>query len=597
MKQVEKQADILLEVSWEVCNKVGGIYTVISSKASQCSRIYGDNYFLIGPYFLEKAKGEFEESSPPEYLKGIFESLRSQGLSLHFGKWLLESEPKTILIDFQKLWPKVNDIKGELWKNYQIDSLNAPRDFDEPIVWATAVGMFIDEFVRLFPSKKIVAQFHEWLSGGALLYLKSRQTRIGTVFTTHATFLGRVLTGANFDLYSNIDSIRPDEEAKRRGICAKHLTEKASALNADTLTTVSKITALEVEKFLGRKPDILLPNGIDIGNFPTFEEISIQHRLQRDRIRAFLLYYFMPYYSFDPAKSLFYFITGRYEFHNKGIDIFIEALGKFNRLQSKEKKSKTIVAFFWVPTAVRGIRPEVIENRELYSDLRQYLEEARESLNSALLYSLISRGGFTEKNLFRKEVLREIHKKILRFKRKGLPPLSTHEIIDDNDPILKAFKENGLLNLPSDKVKVIFYPVYLTGTDGILNLNYFECILGSHLGVFPSYYEPWGYTPLETGASGVAAVTTDLAGFGRFIGEEKTESPGIFILKRFQRNREEIVKSLVNILYRYAHFSHQERVENKIQARELAERADWQVLIKNYVNAHNKALEVLAQRT
>ncbi|MBI2659083.1 hypothetical protein HYX05_03230, partial [Candidatus Woesearchaeota archaeon] len=501
---MDKKADILFEVSWEVCNKVGGIYTVVKSKAARMVEHYGDNYFMVGPYFASKAIGQFQEEMPSEFCKAPFEELKKLGIICHFGRWLSEGNPFVILIDFVNYKHRINEIKRELWDWYKIDSLRAPQDYDEPVAWAYTAGMLIEKLSNCFSDKRIAAQFHEWLSGAGLLYLKKKNVKIAAVFTTHATMLGRTLASSNVDIYNVWDKINPDNEVYKYGIEAKHLLEKNSAAFADVFTTVSEITGMEAGHLLKKKPDLLLPNGLDISKFPTFEEIAIKHRLQRDRIREFMLYYFFPYYTFDPKETLIYFIAGRYEFHDKGIDIYIRALGKLNEKLRQLKSKTTILAFIWVPSNFRSIRPELLENKTFYQDIKDALEEVHDDVDKNLVYSFVSDKKITKESLFDNEFLTEMKTRAARFIKKGKPPLLTHDLYDENDIILKSILSAGLKNEEQDPVKIVYYPIYLSGADGLLNLNYYEAMQGSHLGIFPSYYEPWGYTPLEAGALGVS---------------------------------------------------------------------------------------------
>ncbi|MBW2970659.1 glycogen/starch synthase, partial [Candidatus Woesearchaeota archaeon] len=350
------KAEFLFEVSWEICNKVGGIHTVVKSKVHPILNYYGEKYFVIGPYFVDKASDEFQELLPPPQLKEIFKTLSQEGIYCHYGTWIVPGEPKAILVDYSNYQKEGNRIKGELWQNFQIDSLNSSfHDFDQPIIWAYAVGRLLQLIVE-FGGAKVVAQFHEWLSGAALLYLKSRNVRIATVFTTHATMLGRTMTGNNLELYSVINKIDPNEEAYKLGIQSKHQMETQCAQNADVFTTVSEITGIEAEALLKKKPDVLLPNGLNLEKFPTIEEITIKHRQLRDKMHEFIMYYFFPYYKFDLDEAFFYFIAGRYEFHDKGIDLFIDALGSLNERLKKEESNKTVIAFFWIPANFRGIK-------------------------------------------------------------------------------------------------------------------------------------------------------------------------------------------------------------------------------------------------
>ncbi|RMD57809.1 hypothetical protein D6825_02830 [Candidatus Woesearchaeota archaeon] len=594
---MEPKADLLVEISWEVCNKVGGIYTVVKSKIGQMQLKYGEHYFLIGPYFPKKAHGIFEESICPEEYKNCFEKLKSEGIEIHWGRWITPGSPTTILIDFSKFTANTNDIKRKLWEWYGIDSLRTQwYDFDEPVVWAWAVGRLIEEMKNTKPEKKIVAHFHEWLTSAGLLYLKRKNVPVSTVFTTHATTLGRALASMERDLYSELDTINPDEEAKKisPGIFAKHSIEKSTALNSDVFTTVSEITGIESEKFLSRKPDVLLFNGLDMSKFPTFEQASVRHKLFKSRIKQFLMYYFFPYYTFDLNNTLIYFIAGRYEFHDKGVDIFIDALKELNQKLKEEKSNKTIVAFFWIPGNTKSIRTQLLEDKTYFKDIADSLEDVHEEMHARILELLVTGKNISEKTLFPESLQFELKPKLRRFKREGLPPISTHELFDEEkDLIMNALKAAGLRNREEDRVKVVFYPIYLSGADGLLDTSYYESMQGSHLGVFPSFYEPWGYTPLEAAALGVSSITTDLAGFGRFICAECTQEryPGVFVLKRYKRPRDKVISDLTKMMKDFAYFTDKERTENKIAAQKVAHRAEWRTFIENYIKAHNIAIE------
>lgn len=588
----------MFEVSWEICNKVGGIYTVVKSKVQPTQENY-ENYFLVGPYFPKKAFGTFEEQAPPDEFKGAFDELKSQGIELHFGQWLVSGSPKTILVDFSRFAERKNSIKKDLWDWYQIDTLNTEWfDFDEPIVWATAVGRVIQKLKEVEADKRIVAHFHEWLAGAGLLYLRHENVKVGTVFTTHATTLGRALATRDVDIYSDIKSIDAGKRARELGpsFFAKHLLESRTAKNAHVFTTVSEITGIEAEHFLGRKPDVLLFNGLNMDKFPSFEEASLKHDLFKNRMKEFIMYHFFPYYSFDLDKTLIYFVAGRYEFRDKGIDVFIKALQKLNDKFKEEKCDKRIVTFFFVPGAAKGIRPELLQNKMHFMDVFDSMEDSKDDIHSKLIQLLVTGNGVDKSSLLSEELREDLKPKLKRLKRKGMPPLSTHELENEgSDQIMRALRDAGLDNSEDDVVKVVFYPIYLSGADGLLDTSYYESMQGSHLGVFPSFYEPWGYTPLEAAALGVSSITTDLAGFGRYLCKEceQPKYPGIFVLQREKKSDEEIVDALCKMMSDFAHFSAKERTSNKITAQRLAATADWKVFIENYVEAHNKAVDSL----
>ncbi|MEA1937293.1 MAG: glycogen/starch synthase [Patescibacteria group bacterium] len=595
-KNIKPKAEMAFEISWEVCNKVGGIFTVLSSKARQMQEYYGDDYCLVGPYFLEAAKGVFKEKSIPEEYRDFYSELEKIGIICHFGEWLIKGEPKVILLDFKNYWPQVDSIKKEIWDSFQVDSLDAPGDFNEPVLWSWAVGVLMEKIAEIHKNKKIIAHAHEWLSGGTILYLKKNKIKIATVFTTHATTLGRTLAGHGKDLYSILDKINPEEEAYKYGVQAKHNIEKAAAHSADAFTTVSQVTGMETEYLLEKKADLILPNGLDMSKFPSFEETALKHKFFRNRLRKFVLYYFFPYYNIDLKNTLFFFTASRYEFHNKGLDIMIESLGRLNEKMKKQKSKKTVVTFFWVPTGVDCIKPEIIKAREEFQDIEDLLEENKENIRENLLYTIMSEKEIDKESIFDEEFILQAKRKLLQLKSKsGNAPLSTHNISNnENDPILKALKEAGLENRKEDKVKVIFYPIYLTGADGLGDLDYYQSLQACHLGIFPSYYEPWGYTPLETAALGVSSLTSNLSGFGKYFYDTLNgkKVSGIKILDIESEEKKDVIGDFVDILYKFTLFSKKERIDNKIKAREVAFMADWEEFVKYYIEAHNQAIAV-----
>ena len=588
-----KKPDFLFEVSWEVVNKVGGIHTVITSKAREMVNCYGANYFLVGPYFEHKLFGQFEPQPVPAYFQQAFSAVEKEGIVVHFGKWLIDGQPYVILLEFKGVTPYMNDIKRDLWDLHGVDSLGSAFDFDEPVAWGYAVGKLLKQIAAIMPEKKLLGHFHEWLTGSALVYLQKEHVRIASVFTTHATTLGRSLASRGVDFYSSFESIDPAAEARANFVQHKHQLEKAAAAIADVFTTVSQITSLEGKYFLGREADVVLPNGLDIEKFPTIEEINRKHNIQRNRIRKFLMYYFFPYYSFDVSQTLIFFLGSRYEFRNKGIDVYIKALAALNKRMQEEGSEKTVVSFLWVPGEVLGVNEKLARAREVFNDIQNSFEEVEEEMEDAILYSLIAQEDVPISSLFDEKMILSLKQKIRELKSVDtLPPLTTHNVVNPHDQIIRALHESGLTNKKEDRVKVIFYPIYNHGSDGLLNLEYYECIQGSHLGVFPSFYEPWGYTPLESAALGVSSVTTDLSGFGRYFKETVAgkKDPGVYIIDRFGKGDDEVIAALTDVFTQYVSFSRRERVENKIAAYALAAQADWSVFVKHYFDAHTRAL-------
>ncbi|MBN1544830.1 hypothetical protein JW898_05215 [Candidatus Woesearchaeota archaeon] len=596
------QDRFVFEASWEVCHKVGGIYTVVKSKAALLNAAY-PNYFLIGPYFKDLADLEVNEETLPHGFQEVFDELRNEGIVCHFGRWQIKGSPRVILIDFSGYWPRKDAIKKMLWDKFQVDSLFAGGDYDEAIVWSSAAGRFIERFIQKKQERgennfKYVAHFHEWLSGGGLLHLKNSGVKVGTVFTTHATMLGRTIAGSGRDLYDELEGINPEAEAKNSGIQAKHTTEMACAQNADVFTTVSEITGIEAEHLLGRKPDVLVLNGLDIEKLPTYEEAAYKHRLNREKIHNFLRYYFLPYYYFDIEDTLLLFIVGRYEFKNKGIDLVIQALARLNERLKKEESKRSVICFIWIPRDVHGVRNDISINKSAYSTIRGFVDEHIPRIEENIVTNIIKSGlkkidvSAIGNDIFDDEFKHNIKKLEVNFAKQGNPSLSTHNIPNEyDDIIIRTLTETGLDNKEDDPVKVIFYPIYLSGVDGLTDLSYYDAMNACHLGLFPSYYEPWGYTPLECAALAVPSMTSDLGGFGRFLLQKTTGNSGIYVLKRYKRDMEDVMKEFTDVLYKFAKFNANERVQQKILAKELANLADWKELIVNYFNAHDLAIK------
>ncbi|MEM4330533.1 MAG: glycogen/starch synthase [Candidatus Pacearchaeota archaeon] len=576
----------LFEVSWEVCNKVGGIYTVISSKSNYIKKFFKE-FFFIGPYLREDNEEFYEKEIPEEYQE-IVKIMSERGVKVHYGKWIKNNTP-TFLIEFRELFKEKNKIKTELWEHFKVDSLFSSFDFEEPVVWSYAVGMFLEEIAKKFENlnEKIIAHFHEWLCGAGLLYLKIVKAKVGTVFTTHATVLERALASkkVKFNFQEN-----PEEIARQIGVIDKYTLEKQTILNADAFTTVSELVAESCEKIFGRKADYITINGLDLKSLPNLEEIPLFHKKNKEKIKDFVKSFFYPYYYFDVDNSLFYFISGRYEINSKGIDLFIKALGKLNKKMVLEKEDKTIVVFIFIPSGNYEENEEVIENLLLFKTIKERIKEHFPEIEDKILNYFISQ----KKENFFPEDFSLLLKRYLRvFRRGGIPPISTHKVKEDY--IISQIEKEGLKNSEEDRVKIIYYPLYLSEKDGLLNLDYYEATSAFHLGIFPSFYEPWGYTPLESAALGVPAITTDYSGFGKYVLNNlrfyDNEERGVIVIKRENKSDEQVIDELVEDMHNFLSLSKNKRIKNKIIAETLALRLSWEFLIENYLNAYNLAVE------
>lgn len=589
---MDVKANICFEVSFEVANKVGGIYTVIKSKAAQMQRHY-KQYFLIGPYFKEKAQFDVDIKEPPKLWKAIFDDLRKEGIECYWGTWLIESRPNVILVDSKKLAPEKDNWKRFWWERFQIDSLESGWDFEEPMIWSTAVGRLIERFLVDSAGDKVVLHAHEWLAGFSLLWLKNQQLPVAKVFTTHATMLGRSLASRGTDLYKQLQHLQPEIEARNLGIASKFSTEKICAAQADIFTTVSEATAYEAQKVLGRRPEVLTINGLDSDEFPLMEELSVMHDRTKERLQEFYSYYFFPYsdQAFDLNNTFTFFTVGRYEYHNKGLDVFLDSLALLNERLKSTASKKTVVAMIWVPAGIGRMRNEVLESKNYYSHIKNYTSWNQDKIVKSLITQLLSKNEVDVKELLPDDYLLAVKKDVWKFHRQGTPPLCTHYLEDEGgDPIIGQLKSLGLTNKPEDRVKVVFYPVYLDGHDGLLNLSYYDAMAGGDLGVFASYYEPWGYTPIEAAAMAIPAVTTDLAGCGIYLEQKVSGSrPGIKVIGRRGRSQEETVSQLLKHFEDFLSQTPFERSQQRMAAKKAVVHADWKELIINYIDAHNQA--------
>jgi phosphorylase/glycogen(starch) synthase len=540
MSEELKKPDYLFEVSWEVCNKVGGIYTVISTKALTLVNELRSNYIVIGPDVWR------EGVENPDFIedKKIFKSWRDkaaeEGLHIKIGRWNINGQPIAIIVDFATFINQKDAIFSKFWETYKVDSLSGQWDYIEPTLFGYAAARVIESFTRFNLSirDKIVAQFHEWMTGSGVLYLKMNIPQIATVFTTHATVLGRAIAGNNQPLYGHLNDFVTDAKAREFNVIAKQSIEKSSAQQADCFTTVSEITGSECQKFLEKPVDIVTPNGFE----DTFVPPAEKFEEARKNARAKLVEVTESLMNQKVDKdALFVAIGGRYEYHNKGIDLFIDSLGKVN--QSPELK-KQIIAFILIPANHYGPRKDLV-NKLKGQDF--------EPCNGCTL---------------------------------------THNLhYAEHDPILNRISEMKLYNTPESKVKVVFVPSYLNGDDGIFNMTYYELLIGYDLTIFPSYYEPWGYTPLESLAFHVPTITTSLAGFGVWVRNQfKDAGDGIKVIERNDTNSDEVVDEIVKDVLHMASLDSTKTLEAHNKAFEISKTALWKNLIEYYNKAYSSAI-------
>ena len=588
---IETLPDTLFEISWEVCNKVGGIHTVLRSKAPFLSRAYAQKrYLLIGPWNAIDG-GEFSPRPEPEFLRETFAAVRARGIPCAYGVWFgVPGEPSVILVDFRGLFAGVNALKHGLWERYGIDSLGARYDFDEPLCFATAAGTLVDEYARR-SGDRTVAHCHEWMTGFAILHLRAINARVGTVFTTHATMLGRTIAGNGHDLYKLIADPSFDARAwaYRLNVQEKHLTEVACAATADVFTTVSDITSQEAVRILGKGADRVTRNGYHIDRVPSFSETAARHEASRDLLQSLCAALWAPVDPFDPEEMLLLVTSGRYEMRNKGIDALIAALGRVNERLRQDGSHKTIALLCFVIRDRGTVKREILERWSAFARARSRVESLAPRILQRVAVDLISGRSPTGEHALTRAILDGLapSRGPESVPRRG--SILTHDVTDEaSDPILRACAAAGLRNGADDRVKILFLPGMLDGTDGLLNVTYEDLLAGAHLGVFPSAYEPWGYTPLESAMLGVPTITTDAAGFGAHAKPLSIEG-GVFVLDRLGLNDEAFTARLAQTLEWFANLDRSERIRLGVMAKRIAETCDWNAFISEYLRAYDDA--------
>ena len=532
--------DYLFEVSWEVCNKVGGIYTVIATKSLYLKNELKRHHILIGPDVWMNVENNPDFIEDPLLYRMWRDQVAKEGLRIRVGKWNVPGKPTAILVDFKQYLTKKDELLAELWRDFGVDSITGNWDYVESALFGYAAGRVIESFYRfnLSSSDKVVAQFHEWMTGAGLLYLKGTKLPIATVFTTHATVVGRCLAGNNLPLYDSMKLYDGDAKAREFNVMARHSLEKQSAVHSDIFTTVSGITAAECRQFLTRDVDIVTPNGFENSFTPaTDEEYDATRKAARTK---FVEVATAMSGETVPDNAVFVGIAGRYEWKNKGIDVFIDALAKLNETGFE---GKTLQAFILIPSGHKGADKELAA--KLGGSGSTYVTQV------------------------------------------------SHYLMDpEYDIITRRLREVGLNNSVGDKVKVYFIPSYLNGDDGIFNMKYYDLLAGLDLTVFPSYYEPWGYTPLESLAFRVPTMTTTLAGFGVWVIDHyKKEHPGISVIERTDSNYADVVDGVIARMKEIANLDKAGRQVYMSNAKEVSEIALWENNIVYYKQAYSAALE------
>lgn len=542
--------DYIFESSWEVCNKVGGIYTVLSTRAKTLQDAFRDKIIFIGPDLADANDLYFSEDET------LFIEWRKQalaeGLAIRVGRWKVPGEPIAVLVDFSQYFKDKNDIYTRLWELYQVDSLHAYGDYDEASMFSYGAAKVVESFYNFYldKSKKVIYHGNEWMTGLGLLYINSKLPNIATLFTTHATSIGRSIAGNNKPLYDYLFAYNGDQMACELNMQSKHSIEKQTAMNVDCFTTVSEITANECKELMEKPVDFVLPNGFENDFVPKGAQFTRKRNAARKRI--FEVANALLGVDFDDQNTLVISTSGRYEFRNKGVDVYIEAM---NRLQRDNRLNKKILAFIEVPGWVGEPRQDLIDR-----------------LNSG-------------------------HK----FDTPLHVPMITHWLHNmSHDNVLDMMKYLDMQNRQEDNVKLIFLPCYLNGDDGIFNMKYYDLVLGNDMCIYPSYYEPWGYTPLEAIAFKVPCITSDLAGFGLWanseIGHVGEIIDGVKVVHRTDYNYSEVADKIKDTVAEFSNFTAADVKKSRSNADKLSKKALWSNFIKYYYEAYDFALRRAEER-
>ncbi len=548
MNKATAKIDLLFETSWEVCNKIGGIYTVLSTKAKTLQKSYKDKVIFIGPDVWS------EETPSPYFLESrtLLKDWKSQlqlpdGMSVRVGRWDIPGKPIVVLVKFEGMYAVKDDFYGRMWQLYGVDSLHAYGDYDEACAFSHAAGIVIESICNFtgINGKNVIAHFDEWTTGMGLLYVKDVLPEVATVFTTHATSIGRSICGNNKPLYDYLKGYNGDQMAGELNMQSKHSLEKAAAHAADCFTTVSEITAIECEQLLDIRPQVVTPNGFEQNFVPAKSKIAEARANAREtllNVASSLVGHKLPEDTFIVTTS------GRCEYRNKGIDLFLDAVAQI----ASQNPKRDILAYVMVPA---------------------WVKEPRADLAKAL----------TAKRKLRQE-----------------DPVITHYLNNtDCDPIISRIHGISFNNDKDSRVKVIYVPCYLNGNDGIFNMTYYDLLVGMDATVFPSYYEPWGYTPLESVAFGVPTVTTSLSGFGQWIlssFNNDFKDCGVNVIARGDYNYTMVSDAIARSITDLTNCDPKSISIISRAAMETAKKAAWSYFIDYYDEAYNVALSNAEKR-
>ena len=548
MNQTTQLPDVVFETSWEVCNKVGGIYTVLSTRAKTLQHKFQDNLIFIGPDLCQDGNNPlFIEDK--KLHKDWSKSLQNIGIPIRIGRWDIPGQPLTVLVNFQSLFAQKDEIYGRAWELFQVDSLHAYGDYDEASMFSYAAGKVAEVIVQQsFVGKKVIYQAHEWMSGLGMLFLQHNCPEVRTIFTTHATSIGRSIAGNNKLLYAYFNGYNGDQMANELSMEAKHSIEKQSAHRTHCFTTVSDFTDKECAQLLDKPADVVLPNGFELDFVPKGTAFTSKRRQARQRI--FQVAKALTGQTFD-NDTLIISTSGRNDFRCKGFDVYMEAMKQLN--EQLRGTNQQVLSLIEVPCWLLGPRTDVQERLQLKG-------KKAEAINTPLHTPIIS-----------------------------------HDLYNLNeDRIVNLIKSMGFEDCTNNNVKVILVPCYLDGNDGIFDLHYYDLLTANDLTIYPSYYEPWGYTPLESVAFKTPCITTDLSGFGQWVdsvlGRTGTLTDGVSVLHRDDNNYFECAAEICQVIQQFMNAPKADRDKMRRNAAKFANKAQWENFVAYYYKAYEFAL-------
>lgn len=604
---IKKSKPLIIECSWEACNQVGGIYTVIRSKLAAAVNRWDDNYCLLGPLEDENISAEFDPiSDTSDPIGKTVEKMRNMGYEVWYGRWLVTGRPRAVLLNPENVYNRIDSIHRHLNQDLGIQTNKDDSLLEKIMLWYDLNKTFFTILDRevVKGKRKVVAHFHEWMAALPIMDIKREKLKISTVFTTHATMLGRYLAGNEPDFYDKLSSYDWKAEASHYGILPQVMIERACARAVDCFTTVSEVTGAECRHLLDKEPDIITPNGLNITRYAAYHEVQNRHALYKDKIHEFVIGHFFSSYDFDLDDTLYFFTSGRYEYRNKGYDLTLKALQWLNKAMMDEGIDKTVVMFFITKRPTWSINPDVLESRGVMQEIKRNCEAIEKQLGERLFYAATSSAD-EHKLPDLNELIDDYWK--LRYRRtiqswktKSWPIVVTHNLVNDvEDDILNFLRGEQMVNSPMDKVKIVYHPDFIESTNPLFGMDYGQFVRGCHLGIFPSYYEPWGYTPLECIARGVPTVTSDLSGFGRYIGslEDDHEEKGVYVLNRENHNSEKEIERLGRYLLHFVKSNRRYRLLQRNKLEDYSENFDWKLLIDHYREAYEIAVKDKSEKT